>query len=152
MSLEERRLAAIRISQRMGEELAEEHPKIADEYRSGKYIRQIARRYLSEKGIKTQEMRISIVQHAISRLINPEEREELALDHWSASGSDSVRLERKRKTGLFSLTERALKDISRKGNEAQSIRTYSDIKKTMRHHTLKLQKSTKRFLRVLKVL
>lgn len=111
-------VTAIRVSHRIGQQLIEDHPEIADMYRNGALQEELARRFIPDEVERGMSVARTAVGVALHHLIPEIEMAGLLKGRKVTTGSSSGKKTIERKRGLFGLDEKRLAEIKRLGGQA----------------------------------
>lgn len=127
--LNRRQMAAIRLADKAGLSIASDCPEIADDYRAGKTISEIAADYMIEDryGL-TYSVAQTAVGRALRELIDESELARIEFEHHSACGKLKGRELYENKGGAFSLTPDRRSEISREAGRISGRKTYEEGK------------------------
>lgn len=117
IDINQRKIKAIHMTRKFGSRIAEDFPRIAEDYRAGDKIPILLERYhiQGEYGIQPH-LAANSLSRALEILLSSEEREVLSTQHKREAGINA----KKEGTGIFSLTLEELKNTARKGHLALS--------------------------------
>ncbi len=115
--LEDRIVRAIKYSLKKGRELARAHPEIVDEFRAGRYYKQIAEEYVEDFN-KSPSTSLNIVRYALIELLGEEEVSKVAGEHLKSSrkisGKRIGRNTFEKGIGCFAMDSEERSELSRK--------------------------------------
>jgi len=123
----------VQLSIRLGLELASHKPEVADFYRAGSTLAELAEKYLPSNFVVSPSVTVNAVHYALRELLNPDERVKICKEHRhvgrSKGGSKGGAISGERnyyvdKVGLVTMTSEDRRDAGRSSAVARGHALY----------------------------